>query len=55
MSSVGAAPRAAVLVSNARAKASRKNGARSRGPKTLEGKGRSAQNALASSLASRPR
>jgi hypothetical protein len=46
MSSAGAAPRAVVLVSNARAEASRKNGARSRGPKTSEGKARSAQNAL---------
>jgi hypothetical protein len=46
MSSVGAAPRAVVPVSNARAEASRKNGARSRGPKTSEGKARSAQNAL---------
>jgi hypothetical protein len=46
MSSVSAAPRAAVSVSNARAKASRKNGARSRGPKTEEGKARAAQNAL---------
>ena len=34
------------LVSNARAEASRQNGARSRGPKTEEGKARSAQNAL---------
>ena len=33
-------------VSNARAEASRRNGARSRGPKTEEGKARSAQNAL---------
>jgi hypothetical protein len=45
MSSVGAAPRAAVPVSNARAEASRKNGAKSRGPRTFEGKARSAQNA----------
>jgi hypothetical protein len=46
MSSVGAAPCAAVSVSSARAEASRRNGARSRGPRTAEGKARSAQNAL---------
>ena len=38
MSSATAAPRAAVPVSNARAEASRQNGAKSRGPKTEEGK-----------------
>ena len=46
MSRVGAAPRAAVEISHARAEASRRNGAQSRGPKTEEGKSRSAQNAL---------
>jgi hypothetical protein len=46
MSSAGAAPRAAVPISSARAEASRRNGAKSRGPKTEAGKARSAQNAL---------
>ena len=46
MSSATAAPRAAVTVTSARAEASRKNGAKSRGPKSEEGKTRSARNAL---------
>jgi hypothetical protein len=46
MSRVDAAPGAAVPVSNARAEASRRNGARSRGPRTPEGKARAAQNSL---------
>jgi hypothetical protein len=46
MSSAGAALCAAVSVSGARAEASRRNGALSRGPRTAEGRARSAQNAL---------
>ena len=47
MSKVGAAPvRAATPVSHARAEASRRNGAKSRGPKSAEGKARAAKNAL---------
>jgi hypothetical protein len=46
MSSAEAAPRAAVAVSAARAETSRRNGAKSRGPRTEEGKAKSAQNAL---------
>jgi hypothetical protein len=46
MSSAGTVSRTAVPVSSARAEASRRNGSRSRGPKTPEGKARSSQNAL---------
>jgi hypothetical protein len=42
----GQSPRAAVPVNNARAEASRRNGAKSRGLKTIEGKARSAQTPL---------
>jgi hypothetical protein len=52
MSSAGAAPCAAVSVSNARAEASRRNGARSRGPSSADGKARAAQNALKHGLRS---
>ena len=46
MSSAGAKARTVVPVSIARAEASRKNRAQSRGPRTAAGKARSAQNAL---------
>jgi hypothetical protein len=46
MSSAGAVSCAAVPLSHARAEASRKNGAKSRGPKTAENRARSARNAL---------
>ena len=46
MSSAGAVRRAAVPVSKARAEASRRNGAKSRGPKTPAGKARPGRNLL---------
>jgi hypothetical protein len=46
MSSTGAASHAAVPVSHARAEASRRNGAKSRGPRTEAGKARASRNAL---------
>jgi hypothetical protein len=47
MSRIGAAPRAAVPMANARAEAGPRNGAKSRGPKTPEDKACLAQSAHA--------